>query len=98
MDKRTTGIIATIATGLLCGVPGLFALCFGVIAAAVSQIQGAEIDLGGSNDPMTALFLGVGVICVGIIFIAIPIAVGFFTLRKREPASEFSDEPIPPPN
>jgi hypothetical protein len=38
---------------------------------------------------------GVGMLCVALIFILIPIAVGFFTLRtKPTPASP--REPIPP--
>jgi len=40
---------------------------------------------------------GLGGFCVGIIFIAIPIAVGFFTLREK-PDEEIAkaDEPLPP--
>ncbi len=102
MDKKTTGIIATVATALLCGCPGLFGLCFGLISAAASQIPGSEIDVFGSSDPQSALTMGLVTLCVGIIFIAIPIVVGFVTLRKK-PASEVlppqppaSNEPMPP--
>lgn len=99
MDRRTTGIIATIAAVLLCGFPGLISLCGGAIAAIVSYIPGATIDIFGSNDPRAALFTGLGMLCLGVLFIAIPFVVGFLTLRQRPEMEEpepVSDEPIPP--
>ena len=99
MDKRTVGLIATIATVLLCGCPGLFAVFMGAIFALVSFIPDANIDIGGSNDPQAALAFGGVAVCMGIIFIIIPIVVGLFTLRKK-PApltTPISDEPLPPP-
>ncbi|MCB9135753.1 MAG: hypothetical protein H6636_10020 [Anaerolineales bacterium] len=83
MDKRTTSIIATVVAALLCGCPGLFSLCWGGLAAIVSFVPGANIDIGGSSDPSAALYTGLGALCGGLILIAIPIAVGFFTLRKK---------------
>jgi hypothetical protein len=96
MDKRTTGIIATVATVLLCGCPGLTSLCFGAFFAVISQIPGAEIDVFGSNDPAQALTLGISALCLGIVFIIIPVVVGFLTLRKKAEAVPVSDEPLPP--
>ena len=99
MDKRTTGIIATVVTALLCGCPGLFSICWGAIAAVVSFIPDADINIGGSSDPTMALISGLGALCFGVIFVAIPVAVGFFTLRKKsEAAAPVYDEPIPPAN
>jgi len=96
MDKRTVGIIATIATALLCGCPGLFGICWGGIAAIASFVPGAEIDIGGSSDPTTALYSGLGALCIGVIFIIIPIAVGILTLRKKNEKEMNFNEPIPP--
>ena len=96
MDKRTTGIIATVVTALLCGCPGLFGLCWGAIAAFASFVPGANIDIGGSSDPQAALFTGIGALCGGLLFIAIPVAVGYFTLREKPETSPMSDEPLPP--
>ena len=94
MDKKTTGIIATVVTGLLCGCPGLAGLCFGALYAVVSQVPGAEIDMFGSNDPADALTFGIIAILIGLVFVAIPIIVGVVMLRRKdEPAS---NEPIPP--
>ncbi len=106
MDKRTTGIVATIAAVLLCGCPGLFALCLGAITAFAGAVPGSQIDIFGSQDPQTALLTGVGVLCLGLIFIAIPVVVGFVTLRNRPasaaavnpPSSQEPGEPLPPAN
>lgn len=98
MDKKTTGIIATIAAVILCGCPGLVGLCFGAASAVAATIPGAEIDIFGNNDPGSAITLGIIVLCVSVLLIAIPVVVGFFTLRnKPEVAAEpVSDEPLPP--
>ncbi len=83
MEKRTVGIIVTIVATLFCGCPGLFAAFWGIMVAGISFMPNAQIDMGGSSDPATALGIGLGTCCVGLIFIVIPIAVGFFTLRKQ---------------
>jgi len=100
MDKKTTGIIATIAAAVLCGCPGLFGLCLGALTSAASFFPGAEIDIFGREDPGTALTTGIGLLCGSLVFVAIPIVVGVLTLRNRtEPAvSAIPEEPIPPPS
>ena len=95
--NKNTGMIATGVTALLCGCPGLFALCWGGIAAVVSFMPNANIDIGGSSDPSAALFSGLGSLCLGLVFLAIPVAVGFFTLRKKpEAAAEAQPIDLPP--
>lgn len=98
MENRTAGIIATIVTVVLCGCPGLFALCFGAIAVPASMAPGAQIDIFGSNDPEAALGTGLVMLCLGLLFIAIPVVVGFLTLRNRPAASAvIPASPAPPP-
>ncbi len=92
MEKRTVAIIVTVIAVLLCGCPGLFSVFWGGMMAVISVIPGAEIDIAGSSDPMAALATGLGACCGGLIFIAIPVAVGFFTLRKKADAP-MSDTP-----
>ena len=87
MDKKTTGLIATIATALLCGCPGLFGLCIGGTSVIASFIPGANIDVFGSNDPAAATTMGFVFLCLSVIFIAIPIVVGVVTLRKPKEGS-----------
>ena len=81
--NRNTAMIATGATALLCGCPGLFACFMGVMFAVVSQIPGADIDMMGSTDPQSALMFGAGGICFGLVLVLIPVVVGFFTLRNK---------------
>lgn len=95
MEKRTVGIAATAITALCCGCPGLFSLCWGALAAVVSFVPNANINIGGSSDPKMALLTGVGACCGGLLFIAIPIAVGFVMLRNKpaEVVTPMGDEP-----
>ncbi|MBM3144202.1 MAG: hypothetical protein FJ010_04365 [Chloroflexi bacterium] len=96
MDKKTKGIIATVAAVVLCGCPGLVGLCFGVLFAIAGFVPGSEIDVFGSSDPGAAITTGIVSICVSIIFIAIPIVVGFLMLRKKPgDVIEGEVEPIP---
>ena len=83
MNNKNTGMIALIVAVVLCGCPGLFAVCWGSVAAMVSFMPGADINIGGSSDPQTALLSGLGTLCVGILFLAVPVAVGFFALRRK---------------
>ena len=95
MDTKTKGIVSTIAAVVLCGCPGLFLCFFGAMSTFVSAIPGADIDVGGSSDPAAATAMGIGTLCLSLIFIAIPIAVGYFTLRKK-PEAVITNEPLPP--
>ncbi len=95
MDTKTKGIVSTIAAVFLCGCPGLFMCFFGSISTFVSFVPGADIDVGGSSDPAAATAMGIGALCLSLIFIAIPIAVGYFTLRKK-PEAVITNEPLPP--
>lgn len=95
MDTKTKGIVSTIAAVVLCGCPGLFMCFFGSISTFVSFVPGADIDVGGSSDPAAATAMGIGALCLSLIFIAIPIAVGYFTLRKK-PEAVITNEPLPP--
>jgi hypothetical protein len=100
-EKKTGAIIATVVAALLCGCPGLGGICWGALTAIISQIPNADIDIGGSSDPTQALLTGIGSLCGGIIFLAIPIVVGVLTLRKKKSTAASVDvlppqEPLPP--
>lgn len=103
MDKKTTGIIATVASVLLCGCPGIFICLFGALTA---------VGQGTFNEESLPPTVGFVLICLSFVFIAIPIAVGFFTLRVKpgdgaappvidaepspEPVEPVDDEALPP--
>ncbi|MBT3323283.1 MAG: hypothetical protein HN392_13445 [Anaerolineae bacterium] len=80
MEKKTIGLIATIGTAFLCACPGLCLCLWGFIG-----ISGTPIDqtLNGqtTSEPMST-GLAVSLLCLSLIAIAIPIIVGFFTLRN----------------
>ena len=94
MDARTKGLVATIAAVVLCGCPGLFLCAFGAVSAAGIMPYTAEFN-GISNSGTVSPTVGFALLCVALILIAIPVAVGFFTLRKR-PAAPTTNEPMPP--
>jgi len=85
MNNKNTGIIATIATVVLCGCPGLFLCLFGALTAA---------GQGTFNDESLSPSVGFALICIALLLILIPAAVGFFTLRKK-PATDRIDD-VPP--
>jgi hypothetical protein len=68
---------------------------FGATSVFASMVPGAEIDVFGSSDPAAATTMGIVSLCLSVIFIVIPIAVGFFTLRKK-PEDAIGSEPLPP--
>lgn len=89
MENKTTGIIATVVTALLCGCPGLFVLCFGASVAFIGATPDSYPDFTVDNPDMI-IAVGAAILCLGVLFIAIPFVVGFFTLRSR-PASPSDD-------
>jgi len=83
--NRTTAMIATGVTALLCGCPGLSTCLFGLIFAIGGATGNATIN-GEVADPTTAMITGLASVCGGLILVLIPVAVGFFTLRNAQAA------------
>jgi hypothetical protein len=92
--NRNTSIILTVATALLCGCPGLFLCIFGVVAAT-GQLPYTTTLNGVSGQGVVPTTYGFVMLCLALIFIAIPVVVGVVTLR-RKPEAPVSNEPIPP--
>lgn len=92
MERRTVGIIATIATVLLCACPGLFLCLFGGLTAA-GQGTYTQAIMGSTGKGQIAPGVGVALLCLGIILVAIPIVVGFFTLRKKPEGTSVGQVP-----
>ncbi len=96
MDKRTTGIIATIATVVLCGCPGLFLCIFGAVTATGMMPYTTEVN-GITNSGTMPPTTGFVMLCLSLILIAIPIVVGFVMLRKKPQAAvPVNNDPLPP--
>jgi hypothetical protein len=98
MENRTAAIIATIAAVILCGCPGLFLCVFGAVTATGNMPYSVTGLSGTTSTGYMSTSWGFAMLCVALIFILIPILVGFFTLRKKPgtaPAVPPSG-PIPP--
>jgi hypothetical protein len=92
MERKTVGIIATVATTLLCACPGLFLCLFGGLSAAGQGTFTSQV-MGNSGAGKVAPGVGIALLCVGILLVAIPIVVGFFTLRKKPEAANVGQVP-----
>ncbi|MEW6084110.1 MAG: hypothetical protein AB1607_05890 [Chloroflexota bacterium] len=83
MNNKNTGMIATIATALICGCCALFACIMGL-----GTITGnGTFTLGGSSGQTPPAY-GYVMLCLSFLMILVPVAVGFFTLRKKPGAEE----------
>ncbi len=93
MDSRTKGLIATIATVVFCGCPGLLLCIVGAAAAAGAPVT-TEFN-GVSSSTQVPFWMALTMLCVALLFVAIPVVVGFFTLRSK-PAPLSPSQSIPP--
>ena len=92
--NKTTAIIITVVSALLCGCPGLALAGLGVMAAFGSQMP--EVMAQNPGTPQEAL-LGSGMfICFGAILILIPIIVGILSIRYAKPNEPSVNESSPP--
>jgi len=82
MNNKNTGMIATIAAAVLCGCPGLFMCIFGAVTATGKMPFSTEVN-GISNAGTLPPTAGFVMLCLSLIFILIPVGVGFFMLRKK---------------
>jgi hypothetical protein len=82
MEKKTIGLIATVTTTILCGLPGLAGLCFGSMSLLGSFMP--ENDVPNED---VALVLGFSIMIVGLslVSIVIPIGIGIWTWWIRKP-------------
>jgi hypothetical protein len=95
MENRTTAIILTVATSVICGCAALFACVFGAFGAFQVPFNTNVNGVTGTA-PMPPT-LGYVLLCLSVLFVAVPVAVGFFTLR-RKPEASMPAGPIPPAN
>jgi hypothetical protein len=80
--NRTVAIVITLVTVLCCACPG-----FGLCLFSVLGLAGVPVTTtlnGSSNTAPMPTGVGIAMICGSLILILIPVAVGFFTLRKAK--------------
>jgi hypothetical protein len=86
MQNRTIGIIATVVTALLCGCASLFSCIFGF---TIASGQPVDVTINGVTTPQTfSPTIGYVLLCLTLLMILVPVAVGFFTLRKKPESSD----------
>jgi len=100
MNNRTTGIVLTIVSIALCGLPGLCLCLFGAVTAIGIMPYTATLngDTTTGTLPSTWGFVG---LCLALFLIAIPVVVGILTLRNKpqaasEPSTLPPSGPLPP--
>lgn len=81
MQNRTLGIVATVVTALACGCVSIFTCIWGFLIASGSPI---DVTNNGVTTPQTfSPVIGYVLLCLTVLMILVPVAVGFFTFRKR---------------
>jgi hypothetical protein len=94
MDRKRVGLLATGAATLICGCPGIFICLFGALSAAGLGTYTSEFGVTGSAGQIEPA-VGLALLCAGLVFMAIPLTVGFILLRRKpEPVAEV----VPPPS
>jgi hypothetical protein len=90
MQNRNLGIILTVVTALACGCASIISCVFGFLISTGTPF---DVTSGGSTTQQTfPTTIGYVLLCLSVLMILVPVAVGFFTLRKKP---EVIDE-IPP--
>lgn len=92
--NRTTAIVITVVSALLCGCPGLVLLGIGALAAFGSQVP--DVMAQNANTPQEVLLGSLMFICFGVVLLLIPVIVGVLSIRYAKPAETSLDEYIPP--
>lgn len=82
MNRKTVGIIATLAATLLCGCPGLFLCLFGSLAALGFPVTTAINDQISMQAIPT--WVAYAALLVSLLLILTPVVVGMITLRRRK--------------
>lgn len=81
MQNRTLGIVLTVVTAMACGCAGIFSCVWGFLIAG-----GTPIDVTSNGVTTQQTFpatIGYVLLCLSLLLILVPVAVGFFTLRKK---------------
>lgn len=91
-DKKRVGLIVTVVTVLLCGCPGLCAITFG----AMFSTMGYDLENYGWEVSGNPQAVAIPAICIGVLMVLIPIAVGIYTLVQSRREKALEDVDVPP--
>jgi len=93
MQNRTVAMIITVSTAVVCGCLSLFLCIFG--GAGLAGVPVTTEWMGDTNTAPMGSTTAFALLCVGIIFVIIPIVVGFLTLRRKSVPVDVAG-PMPP--
>ncbi len=79
MDKKTISLISVVMTTILCGLPGLAGLCLGSLSILGAYIPNDTLDPGDAN---LAISGGIILLIVSLLFVAIPVVIGYLSLKR----------------
>jgi hypothetical protein len=91
MQNRTLAMVITFITAFVCGCLALLSCVWGGLIAS-----GTPIDVTNNDVTMPQTFpptIGFALVCLSLALIWVPVAVGFFTLRRK---TVITIEDIPP--
>ncbi|HSB01522.1 MAG TPA: hypothetical protein VLE49_12800 [Anaerolineales bacterium] len=96
MQNRTVAIIITALVAVVCGCASLFSCIWGFLIASGQPIT-TTVN-GQTTQQTVSPTIGYVLLCLTLFMILVPVAVGFFTLRKKPEATAVSNinEPMPP--
>ena len=76
-------LILTIVTSLLCGLPGFFSAVIGFFIAGFGLLADrAQLKLDTNLDKASVIWTGLGGLCLGVVLIAIPVVIWFWSRRR----------------
>ena len=85
MQNRTLGIVITVVTALVCGCASIFSCVWGFLISSGTPI---EVTTNGVTTPQVlSPTIGYVLLCLTLLMILVPVAVGYFTLRKKPDAA-----------
>lgn len=84
-DKKKIGLIVTGISALLCGCPGVCILIFGLLTVTDSDL----ITTYGNYQ-----LIGGGVICLSLLFLAVPVGAGIYTFLQSRKSSDVEIEDV----
>jgi hypothetical protein len=92
MQNRTLGIVLTVVTALACGCASIFSCVWGFLIAS-----GQPIDVtssGVTTQQVMSPTIGYVLLCLTLLMIMVPVAVGFFTLRAKPEVNTSEPPPV----
>ena len=81
--NQKSGLMLTIASIVLCGLPGMLATLGGIFIAGFGLLANkAQLKLDTNLNQSSVIWTGLGGVCLGVILVAIPILVWVWTKRQ----------------